>query len=430
MKNWRIVAVLLLSLVLVGSTACNPLGDGEQETTQQSVEVVRGDLTITVSGSGNIEISNEMKLAFGIGGKVDKIYVEEGDNVSEGQVLAKLETDDLELALSRAQVAKTQAEVAVTQAQVAVTQAQLTVATAEYELEKAQDLNPETDILQARTAVNEAQRYLDYAKSTLEQASIPADIKVWTNEVSTAEERLRAAEVRLNELLSAPDTDEVVLKRLQLEVAQQSLPLAEQSLELTEQSLELAGQSLEQAQKQLGEATITAPFDGFVGSVDIDEKDTVTAATKIVHLIDPSTMELKVQVDEIDIAEVKLGQKAIIEVDALPSLPLEGRVSFISLLPTEEAGVTVYDVKIRFDVPEGIGLRVGMSATADIIIAERSNVLLVPDWAINQDNQGNPIVEVTVNKQIEERKVVVGISDSFQTEIVNGLKEGEMVKRK
>ena len=427
MKNWRIVIVGLLSLVLIGSIACNPFGGNKPETTQQLVEVVRGDLTVTVSGSGNIEISNEIKLAFGVAGRIDKLYVEEGDNVSEGEVLARLETNDLELALTQAQVAQTRAEVAVTQAQVAVTKADLAVATAEYELSKAQDLNPETDILRARAVVNEARTYRDYAKSMLEQASTTRDINAWTYEVATAEERLRAAEVSLNEMLSPPGTEEVAIKKLQLKVAQQSLEMAQQSLALDQQSLKLAGQSVEQAHQQLGKATITAPFGSIVASVPVDEKNTVATSTTIIHLVDPGNMELKVQVDEIDIPEIKAGQRAIIEVDALPALPLEGRVSFINLLPTEEAGVTVYDVKIRFDMPDGIGLRVGMSATADIIIAERKNVLLVPDRAIKQNSQGNHIVEVMVNGQIVERTVVIGTSDGFQTEVIDGLKEREVV---
>ena len=445
MRNWRIVTALLLCLVLAGLTACNPFGETEQEVTEELVEVVRGDLTVTVSGSGNIEVSNEMKLAFGVAGRVYKIYVQEGDEVSKRDVLAKLKTDALELAITQAQVAETTAQLAqtktqlaVTEAQVAQTNAQLALQTAEDNLEKAQDLYAKPDILTARTAVTEAQSYLEYAEYQLAQASTTKDITVWTNEVTTARERLRAARVSLSEMLSAPDTAEVAIARLQvesanqsLELAHQSLELAQQSLELDEQSLEQAQQSLEQAQKQLDEATITAPFDGIVANIYADEGDIIPSpsmgAKIIIHLIDSSSMVLKVQVDEIDVTEVKLGQRAIIEVDALPSFPLEGKVSFISLLPTIEAGVIVYDVKVEFDVPEGVGLRAGMSATADIVIAERSNVLLVPDRAIKQDSQGNTIVEVVVNEQSEERAVVTGISDGFQTEIVDGLREGETV---
>jgi multidrug efflux pump subunit AcrA (membrane-fusion protein) len=68
-----------------------------------------------------------------------------------------------------------------------------------------------------------------------------------------------------------------------------------------------------------------------------------------------------------------------------------------------------------------------MSADADIVIKERNNVLLVPSRAIKKDSQGNPMVKIMVNEQVEERPVVIGISDDFQTEIVDGLKEGETV---
>ena len=111
----------------------------------------------------------------------------------------------------------------------------------------------------------------------------------------------------------------------------------------------------------------------------------------------------------------------------MPDLLLEGEVGSISLLPEEEGGVIVFEVKINFDAPEDVGLRIGMSASADIVINERSNALLVPDRAIKKDSQGNTVVEVMVNEQIEERTVVTGISDGFETEIVNGLEEGEMV---
>lgn len=434
MKGWQIVIVLLLCLVLVSSISCNPFGGSEEEATEQLAEVVRGDLTVTVSGSGNLEVTNEAMLAFGVGGRVDKVYMEEGGEVSKGEVLARLETDSLELALTEAQVAQTRAEVAVIQAEVTITEAQVTLETAEYNLEETQDLYARPDILTARAAVSEAQSYLDYAEQMLAQSSTTKDIKTWTNEVAYAEETLRAAEVRLNEMLSAPDTEEVAIARLQVEAAQQSLELAGQSLELNKQSLELAKQSLETTRKQLDEATITAPFDGIVASVYVEEGDVISPPTMapqiVAHLIDPGSMELKVQVDEIDIPEVKLGQRAIIEVDALPALPIEGKVSSISLLPIVEAGVIVYDVEIDFDIPEGIGLRVGMSATADIVIAERNNVLLVPDRAITQDSQGNPIVKVVVDEQVEERAVVIGISDGFETEILDGLDVGEVVERR
>ncbi len=87
----------------------------------------------------------------------------------------------------------------------------------------------------------------------------------------------------------------------------------------------------------------------------------------------------------------------------------------------------LYNVKINFDVPGDTGIKVGMSASADIITSRRSNVLLVPSRAITQDSQGKPVVKVTVGQQITERPVVAGITDEINTEIVSGLAEGETV---
>ena len=394
MGNWRIVVVLLLCLALVGSTACSPFGGGdEQEASQQLVEVVRGDLTVSVSGSGSVEVANEARLAFGSGGKVDEICVKEGDRVSEGDVLAELDTSALELALAQSQVAQSQADAGLAQARAAQTQVQATLAQAQ------------ATVAQAKAALDEAEYNLDQ----LRRQHAPYELqRIAKLQIGATELQIEAAES-------------------QVEAARSQIEAAELQLEAAELQLEAAEQAVAEAEKQLDEATLIALFDGIVVSVDADEGDTVSTATTIVHLIDLTSMELRAGVDEIDIPSVKPNQRVIIEVDALPDLRLEGRVTLVCPLPTVEAGLVIYDVTIGFDVPEAPEVKVGMSATADIIINERSNVLLVPDRAINHDSRGNPVVKVMVDEQIQERHVVIGISDGFQTEIVNGLSEGDTV---
>lgn len=367
MKHWKITAIILLCLALAGSVACIPFrgGAGEEADTSQLVEVVRGDLSVIVSGSGNIAVSDEANLTFGSSGKVDEIYVEEGDEVSYGEVLAELDTSALELALTEAELAVKQAELAIKQAETGKVQA-------------------EADWKQA-----------DYNRRVLQR--------------SLAESRLRK------------------IAETELEAATLRLEVADLQLEAANSQLVAAEEAVDEAQKQLDEATLSAPFRGVVTSVDVIEGEAVSATTTIVHLIDLATMELTVALDEIDIPSVKPGQRTIIELDALPALNLEGRVSSIGPLPTVESGVVLYEVEIGFDVPWNSGLRFGMSATADIIISERTDVLLVPDRATHQDSQGNPIVYVMVDEQIEERSVVIGMSDGYQTEIVSGLEEGEIV---
>jgi len=334
----------------------------------QEIEVVRGDLLVSVSGSGSIDISDEADLTFGLGGNIDRIYVEEDDEVAEGDVLARLDIGALELALADAQSALALAIAAQAQA----------IAT--YEL----------------------------AKATLDEAEY--DLYILTKRhVSYEQQRIA---------------------KLQISAAQLQLDASELQLEAVELQLAAAEQAIPEAEKQLQWAIITAPFAGTISSVDVDEGDTVLATQIIMQLIDLTSLELEAEVDEIDVAEVEPGQRVIIEVDALPTLQLEGEVVSISLLPEVEAGVVLYRVKIGFDVSPDLGLRVGMSATADIVIDERNNVLLVLSRAIQRDSQGNPMVEVMVDEQIEERAVVTGISDGFETEIIDGLNEGEVVLRR
>ena len=181
MKSWRIIAVLLLCLVLASCLACNPFGSKQEEASQQLVKVVRGDLTVSVSGSGNIEVSNEAKLTFGIVGKIDKIYVEEGDNVIEGDVLAKLDTDALELALTQAkldvgasELALTQAQLDVSASELALTQAQLDVDASELALTQAKfDVGAsEVALTQAELALKKSEYNLRKLRSRILMSKI------------------------------------------------------------------------------------------------------------------------------------------------------------------------------------------------------------------------------------------------------------------
>jgi len=415
MKKWGTAGtILLLCLALVSTIGC---GGGQEEVSQQLIEVVRGDLIVSISGSGNLVVSDEANLAFGSGGKIAKIYVAEGDKVRKGQSLARLDTGPLKLALAQAQAALDQAE---------------------YNLEQIEEPFSEDDINSAEAAVEAAEDYLEYVEWMLDksedavedaeealaeakQGGVPTEIAAaeaalataeaaveqWRVEASRAEASLIAAEVQLEAMLDAPD---------------------EGAVEAAEAQLEAAELAVTEAQKQLDEAVITAPFDGEVTSVHAEEGDIYSpTGMPVIHLIDPDTMEIEVEIDEIDIAEVEPGQKAIIEVDALPALQLEGEVASISLLSKKIGGLVLYEVTIGFDVPQGYNLKIGMSATADIILEERSGVLLVPDRAIQQDSQGNPIVKVIVNEEVEEIPVVIGISDGFDTEVVSGLSEGDVV---
>jgi len=387
-KLWQIITASLLCLALVGAVAC-PAPGGDGAAGVELVEVVRGDLTVIVSGSGNITVSRDASLAFGTGGKVEAIYVEAGDQVSQGEVLARLDTGVLELALA---------------------QAGLGLSTAEYNLDKTQQVYSRADLNAARTAVSNASAYLQYTKMMLDEANSVEQVEFWENEVYQAEVNLAAAEQRRDEMLAGGDSAEVTLRRLEVAAARKAL---------------------EQSQKEFDEATITAPFDGIVGAVYVDEGDIIPpptmAPTVAIYFITPTSLELKAEVDEIDIPDVEVGQSAVIEVDAIAYDLFEGTVNSISPVPVIQAGLVLYEVTISLVIPADAGVMVGMSATADIMIDKSQDTLLVPERAVGRDSQGNPAVWVSVDGQLEQRTVVVGISDGLQTEILEGLSQGDIV---
>jgi multidrug resistance efflux pump len=209
---------------------------------------------------------------------VDKLYVEEGDKVSQGDTLAKLDTGFLELALAETEAALAQAE---------------------YILDKTENPFSKKEIRDARDDVHDAEEYLYYARDMLAQAYLDGDkeaISQWEAEVYLAQINLDIAKEKLDAMIFHTDDDEIEILEMQVDAAEQALA---------------------EAQKQLDEATITAQFDGLVAGVYVKEQDIIAAAMPIVYLIDLSNMELIAEVDEIDIPDLKLGQRVIIEVDPL-----------------------------------------------------------------------------------------------------------------
>jgi HlyD family secretion protein len=469
-KKLILGCILTLTLLaLLGTTACDAFGGNKEEVSQQLVEVTRGDLMVGVKGSGKIETPSEARLTFGSAGKVDRILVKEGDRVKEGDVLAKLDTRALELALAQSQLTLTQAEVT-------LAQAQLSKQTAEYNLKNTRDtedslrlavLNAEISLEQAQRNLNTGIAATDYqlARAQLNRAKTwyKYVVEVWPRDASgseddwhlaldRAEEQLKAAQAHYDNVLSGYDTQEIALKKKQVEVAEMSLAQAQknldeliediamqelqvesasQSIKQASQAVELAHLSVNDAQRQLDEATIVAPFDSLVATIPAKEGDIIPspsmAPTTIIHLINPEYMELVVEIDEIDIPMVALGLEAKISVDALPDATFEGVVTAVYPVPKEVAGVVLYNVKVSLVAPEKAGIKVGMSASADIVTDYRSQVLLVPSRAIVKNEQGQTIVKVMSDEQVEDRVVVVGLDDGYQTEIVSGLSEGETV---
>jgi HlyD family secretion protein len=467
MKNkWLLyIAAAASLLLLLGATACTT---GSQETiVQQPYTVARGDLTLKVTGDGKIEAKQEARLTFGNGGKVAEILVKEGDRVAAGDVLARLDTDPLKLALS-------QSRMSLTQAQGNLVQAQLAQKTAEYNLENTRGSadSLQLALLNANIARDTAQTSLDTSITSIDYFAVEAELnraKAWLDyvnrrigEVTTgldewllaldnAEDNLKIAQTKYDNVLAGEDSSQVRLKKEQLDAAELSVTVAQQNIDdldktialqeaqaaaseqaitQTQQAIELAEQAVLDAQRQLDEATITAPFDGMVAQLLAETGDIVPspsmAPQPVIRMIDPDHLELLIDVDEIDIPRVTLGQGATVKLDALPDQTFNGTVTSIYPVPQEVSGVVLYKVRVGLDNP-GADIKVGMSASADIVAEEHNDVLIVPSRAISRDAQGRSIVKVQSGKNIEERPVEVGLDDGLRAEITGGLNEGDVI---
>ena len=348
--------------------------------------VTRGDIVRTVLVDGNLEMPHKADLSFGTTGTVTEVLVDEGNNVTKGQVLARLDARSLELSV---EIAQAQYE------------------TAQINLMKTIYPHYTTkwgrDMPGVWLALDEAQDNLTQAQELLDEGKIE-EAQVLLNLI---EGNLSKAEEKS---LASP----------------WQLPWEVKSLEL---QVDIARANLDAAKLNLEKAVIVAPFDGVVADITITEgKDvpTATLATPAISLVDTSEIEMPGFIDEIDITMVQPGQEANIILDALPDEEVKGRVAFISPVGTIQAGVVSYDTTITLEnsIEE---LRDGMTATAEVIIERRDDVLFIPNRAI-RGTWENPTVLVLVDEQGEEREITLGLTDGINTEVLSGLEEGEEVE--
>ena len=190
--------------------------------------------------------------------------------------------------------------------------------------------------------------------------------------------------------------------------------------------------SLGNAKDDFLKTVILAPFDGTVVSVGVKKNDVLSAidyASKVaVQLVDTSQIKFQGKVDEIDILKIKTGQKATIEVDAIPNKTFTGTVSFISPFGTPDTNnVVKFPITIMLD-PTDVALKGGLTATADIAISTVENALLVPLSAVTTTSAGSfvTVVDVATGKQ-EKRQVTLGSQNLQFAEVLSGLKAGDKV---
>jgi HlyD family secretion protein len=336
----------------------------------------RGDLTVTVSATGTLQPRDRVDIGAEISGRIETVFVDFNDRVTKDQVLAQLDTEQLEAKLA-----------------------------------------------QSRAALAAARANVVQQRTTLEQ------------------ERLQAA--RAEELYRRN-----AIARQDLEAAQADQARAAAALQRSNADAELAAAQVVADQTALSKTAIRSPIDGIVLSRQVEPGQSVAASLQVATLFtlasDLTQLELQVDIDEADIGSVHEGQLATFTVDAHPQQRFNATLVALHNAPKTTEGVVTYQGILLVDNSSGL-LRPGLTATAEILVEEMKNVLLVPNGALRYSPEADiaadapPLPEapggetagrvwVLENGRPAPRTVRPGRSDgSFTAILSGGLKEGEDV---
>ena len=242
-----------------------------------------------------------------------------------------------------------------------------------------------------------AESQLAQAQATLDDLDGPS-----AAEIASAESQLASAQAKLDELLRGPSEEDIAISEAQVEQARLSL---------------------EQAEKQLESATLAAAYDGVILELNLGEGEWVGATTVVAVLADLSALEIVAPLSELDVVSVQEGQMAMVQLDALPDVRLQGHVAHVAPSARIEQGVANYATTIVLNDPSGT-VRPGMSASMYIVTDRREGVLLAPNRAVRSQG-GERVVAVLGGGSLEWVTVETGAFNDTTTEIVSGLEEGQ-----
>jgi len=462
----------------------------------KTVPVTRGDVRQVLVVPGEVVPMLQQDLRFPVGGRLAGLAIDPGDRVTQGQTLARLETEQLEQAVALAQVdlevkqavleritaGPSAAELATARAELAAAQlrldtlragtspaylaaAQAAVSGAAAELENAQYnlvVVQKSDVVSKNVRDREYEHawyeanYGEYlkkyqqgevdktrldlewnalmtAKERLVSARAQAALVLGeaNSRVARAEEDLRQAQARLAELTAGPSPEEVEAAELEVHRAQtrlEQLIAGPDATELTpaQAAVRAAEIVLAKAQADLAAATLAAPFNGTVLAIKAWPGGQVVANTPIIVLADLARLEVRATVGQEDVGLVQPGQPATLSFDARPGQSFPGRVNRVVPEGAERQGVVTYEVFLALDQTPP-GLLPDMTTDAELVVAERGNVLTLPRRTIRARPNTTVSVPVLDGGQVVTRSVEIGLVGDLNAEILSGLREGDQV---
>jgi HlyD family secretion protein len=389
-KGWIYggIALVLVLVIAIGLMAA--MRGGTKIDPSKLAKVERGDLAKSVVATGKVEPITKVEIKSKASGIVKKLYVDYGDRVKKGQLLAQLDKVEIE------------AQVAQSRAALQAAQANLVSSQADWRRAKVDAEGPDVPLLKRAY-----ERALGMAK----------DGVVSQSDLDDAQKNYQLALNKQNVAKAQVTVLKAKIAQAQAEVAQDQA-------------------NLMQAEEQLSYTDITAPIDGIVLSRDVEVGDAVSSilvlgssATLVMTLGDTSQVYVKGKVDESDIGKVYLGQPARIKVESFKDKTFYGKVTKISPMGVEKDNVTTFEVRVSINNPGG-ELKAEMTANAEIILEEHKNVLQIPEGAIIYDKDKKSFVDIPDSSAKDGMKKIainIGISNGAKTEVLSGLKQGDQV---
>jgi HlyD family secretion protein len=412
-----------------------------------TAQVRRGTITSTVSEAGTVRPNQSAILNWQTDGKVGIVNVKVGDKVQANQELAALDPSSLPPALISAKQNLINAQKTLQNLQsstLTTAQAEQAVANAQQALDTAKakraGLNgneignqatidqTHADLLLQQKAVTEAQQTYGH-KANLPNTSIKrANAQA---KLSAAQQKLTQDQATYNSLTSPATAQDISIADANVAVAQAQLQDAINQYNQVKngpsaQDIAAAQDAVKAAQATLDEAQLKAPFAGTVTEVDVKPGDTTSPGLEAFRIDDLSSIYADLQVAEVDINSIIPGQKATLTFDAVPGKEYSGIVTQIGADGTATQGVVNYPVTVQITNPDA-AVKSGMTAAVNIVKAQHSNVLIVPNQAI-QLSGGQRQVTVLYEGQEIPVPVTVGLTNDTESEVTsNSLKEGDSV---
>ncbi|MGH9602043.1 MAG: efflux RND transporter periplasmic adaptor subunit [Terriglobales bacterium] len=380
-----IAAVLLGTVVLVAFTR-----GGKKIDPSKLAKVEKGDLAKNVVATGKIEPITDVEIKSKASGIVKKLYVDAGDQVKPGQLLAELDKEEIQARVREARAALEAAE------------ANRRAADADMERAKVDSLGPDVPLLL---------RAYERAKSMAIEGVV--------------------SEAALDD---AQKNYELAVNKQNMARAQ--LTMSKAKVAQAHAQVQQSKANLERAEEEFRNSTLIAPIEGTVLSRNVEMGDAVSSilvlgssATLIMTIGDTREVYVKGKVDESDIGKVYLEQAARIKVESFKDKTFNGKVTKISPMGVEKDNVTTFEVRVSITNPGG-ELKAAMTANAEILLEEHKGVLIIPEGAILYDKDRNASVEVPDAKGEDGKKkkdIKIGISNGAKTEVLEGLKENDEV---